>query len=286
MTTVIKILVLAFTTILTSVSAQDFQGIATYKTQRKIDIKMDSTQMDTEMHTKMMEMMKKQFQKTYHLTFDKSTSIYKEEESLDKPQVGGGGFQIQIVGGGADALFKNTQTKRYVNQRETMGKIFLIKDELENIDWKLESDSKYIGDYLCFKASYTKMVDVSKSWTNSGSSTKEASEEEEDKEPEQEERTVTAWYTPQIPVSNGPSSYQGLPGLILEVNDGKLTIMCSKIVLNPEDKVTIEEPTKGKEVNQETYNEIMEKKTKEMLERYAPRKGGNKGEGIEIRIGG
>lgn len=290
MTTVIKILVLALTTVLTSASAQDFQGIATYKTQRKIDIKMDSTQMDSEMQTKMMEMMKKQFQKTYHLTFDKSTSIYKEEESLNKPQVGGGGFQIQIVGGGADALFKNTQTKRYVNQRETMGKIFLIKNELENINWKLESDSKYIGDYLCFKASYTKMVDVSKSWTNSGSSTKEASEEEEeedeDKEPEQEERTVTAWYTPQIPVSNGPASYQGLPGLILEVNDGKLTIMCSKIVLNPEDKVTIEEPTKGKEVNQETYNEIMEKKTKEMLERYAPRKGGHKGEGIEIRIGG
>ena len=31
--------------------------------------------------------------------------------------------------------------------------------------------------------------------------------------------------------------YQGLPGLILEVNDGELTIICSKIVLNPEDKV-------------------------------------------------
>lgn len=284
MTTVIRVLVLALTAVITVLNAQDFQGIATYKTQRKIDIKMDSTQMNSEMQTRMTEMMKKQFQKTYQLTFDKSTSIYKEEESLDKPQVGGSGFQIEIVGGGTDALFKNTKTNQYVNQKETMGKIFLIKDELQNINWQLESDSKYIGDYLCFKASYTKMVEIPKSFSNSGSTNEEVNEEE--KEPEQEERTITAWYTPQIPVSHGPHIYQGLPGLILEVNDGKLTIMCSKIVLNPEDKVTIEEPTKGKEVNQEAYNEIMEKKTKEMLERYAPRKGDKKGEGIEIRIGG
>lgn len=287
MTTVIKIIILTLTTVLTAVNAQNFQGIATYKTQRKIDIKMDSTQMTTEMQTKMMEMMKKQFQKTYTLTFDRSTSIYMEEESLDKPQVGGGGFQVQILGGGSDALFKNTQSNRYVNQRETMGKIFLIKDELETLDWKLESDSKYIGDYLCFKASYSKMIEVSKTFSNSGSNLEDEDEvEDEDEEPELEERIVTAWYTPQIPISNGPASYQGLPGLILEVNDGKLTIMCSRIVLNPEDKVAIEEPSKGKEVSQADYDEIMDKKTKEMLERYAPRKGGKKGEGIEIRIGG
>jgi GLPGLI family protein len=28
---------------------------------------------------------------------------------------------------------------------------------------------------------------------------------------------TTAWYTPQIPVSNGPRNYHGLPGLIMEV---------------------------------------------------------------------
>jgi GLPGLI family protein len=36
--------------------------------------------------------------------------------------------------------------------------------------------------------------------------------------------TITAWYTPEIPVSQGPEGYWGLPGLILEVNDGKTTI--------------------------------------------------------------
>ena len=79
--------------------------------------------------------------------------------------------------------------------------------------------------------------------------------------------------------------YQGLPGLILELHDGKLTIICSKIVLNPEDKMTIEEPSKGKKVNQESYDTIMEKKAKEMMERFRPAKG-RQGDGISITIGG
>ena len=47
------------------------------------------------------------------------------------------------------------------------------------------------------------------------------------------EITISAWYTPQIPVSAGPGNYHGLPGLILEVNDGSETVICSKIVINP-----------------------------------------------------
>ena len=38
--------------------AQDFQGVATYKSQRKLDIQLDSTQVNSEMHQRMMEMMK------------------------------------------------------------------------------------------------------------------------------------------------------------------------------------------------------------------------------------
>jgi GLPGLI family protein len=48
--------------------------------------------------------------------------------------------------------------------------------------------------------------------------------------------TITAWYTPEIPVNQGPENYWGLPGLILEINDGKTVILCSKIVLNPKEK--------------------------------------------------
>jgi len=291
MITIIRVLVLTLAVALSTANAQDFQGVATYKTQRKMDIKMDSasTGVSKDQHAKMMDMMKKQFQKTFQLSFNKEASIYKEEESLDKPQVGGSGMQFMMIGGGggADILYKNTKEKRYADQKDTMGKIFLVKDEINPIDWKLESDSKYIGEYQCYKATYTKQVEVFKemSFSSNSKTKKEDEQEEEEKEPEMEERLITAWYTPQIPVNNGPAMYQGLPGLILEIHDGKLTIICSKIVINPEDKEGIIEPEKGKEVNQEKYDEIMDKKSKEMLERYGPRNG-HKGEGIEIRIGG
>ena len=291
MTTIIRVLVLVLAGAFSAVNAQDFQGVATYKTQRKMDIKMDSTStgVSKDQHAKLMEMMKKQFQKTFQLSFNKEASIYKEEESLDHPQLGGDGMQIKMLGagGGADILYKNTKEKRYADQKDTMGKIFLVKDEINPTDWKLESDSKYIGEYQCYKATYTKQVEVFKqmSFSSNSKTKKEDEKEEEEKEPEMEERIITAWYTPQISVNNGPAMYQGLPGLILEVHDGKLTIICSKIVINPEDKVEIKEPEKGKEVNQEKYDEIMDKKSKEMMERYAPRNG-RKGEGFEIRIGG
>lgn len=286
MTTIVRVIVLAITVVFSTVSAQDFQGVATYKTQRQLDIKMDSTQMDSDMQKQMIEMMKKQFQKTFLLHFNKEESTYKQDEELDQPTVGMGG-NIQIVsiggGGGSDVLYKNTKEQRYADQVDTYGKIFLVKDDIETLDWKLESESKFIGEYQCYKATYTKMVEKPRVRFNSD----EDSEEEEESEPEMEERTVTAWYTPQIPVNNGPSNYQGLPGLILEVHDGELTIICSKIVLNPKDKVEIKEPEKGKVVDQATYEEIMEKKAKEMMERYRPKKGErNDGNSFSITIGG
>lgn len=285
MTTIIRVIVLALTVAVSAVSAQDFQGVATYKTQRQIDIKIDSTQMNSEMHTRMMEMMKKQFQKTFKLTFNKEESLYKEEEELEKPQAPmGGDFQVVMVGngGGSDVLYKNTKENRFSDLKDTMGKIFLVKDSINQIEWKLGSETKYIGEYQCFKATYTKMVEKPREIVEFDN---EKKEDQEEKEPEMEERTVTAWYTPQIPVNNGPAQYQGLPGLILEVYDGKLIIICSKIVINPENKVKIEAPTKGKEVNQAKYDEIMEKKAKEMMERFRPRKG-REGESISITIGG
>ena len=259
--------------------AQEFQGVATYKSQRQMNIKLDSTQVSSEMHQRMMAMMKKQFEKTHTLTFNQEESIYKEEEQLEAPKPAG--MQIVMVDtGGSDILYKNTKEERYTNQNEVFGKVFLIKDNLEKRDWVLSNETKNIGNYTCYKATMTRQGEV----INGGISVNGDRDLDEMESTRTEEITVTAWYTPDIPVNNGPGSYQGLPGLILEVNDGPVTILCSRIVLNPEKKVAIEEPTKGKEVDQEKFDEIVEKKMKEMRERYDSSRGD--GHNIEIRIGG
>ena len=260
--------------------SQGIEGIATYKSQRKMDIQLDST-MNDGMKEQIMAMLKKQSERTYFLEFTNDESQYKQEVKLDDNSViEGGGMKLVIAGngGGNDVLYKNVKENRYADQVEIFGKEFLIKDALENRDWVMGKETKNIGEYTCFKATYTTTRTVMVAESSSDGENKEVTS--------QEEVTVTAWYTPQIPVKNGPANYDGLPGLILEVNDGSETILCSKIVLNPEKGLAIKEPTKGKVVTATEYEKIMEKKMKEMNEQFegdGRRDGGNQ---MRIRIGG
>ena len=70
------------------------------------------------------------------------------------------------------------------------------------------------------------------------------------------------------------SAFWGLPGLILEIQDGDQTIVCSEIVLNPKEKIEIKEPKKGKKVSQEEYEKIMKKHSEDMMERFKNQRGG------------
>ncbi len=273
-------LVIAFVFMLlnTLVYAQDFQGVATYKTSMKMDFKMDSVSVsqgiNKEMKEKLNAMLQKQFQKEYSLTFTPYESVYKQEEKLAAPSPKSSGFQVVVMGDGSSTtLYKNTKEKRYAHEQEILGKKFLVKDELTDEGWKLENETKFIGQYTCYKA--TRTIEMKKMTSMSVNS------DEDTPEMTTEKVTVTAWYTPEVPVNTGPDMFWGLPGLILEVNDGTRTMVCSKIVLNPKNKITVKEPTKGKEVNSETFKAIMDKKSKEMMERY---RGNNRGDGNEIRI--
>ena len=67
-----------------------------------------------------------------------------------------------------------------------------------------------------------------------------------------------------IPVSHGPSEYWGLPGLILEVSAGNTVMLCSKIVMNPQEKLKIEAPEKGKQITKSEYRETIQGKMFEM----------------------
>ncbi len=280
MSRIIKIATVLILSITTNVMAQDFQGFAIYKSHRKVDIKLDSTQMNSEMHQRMMDMMKKQFEKTYNLSFNREESVFKEEERLEAPQPQGM-VMVMVESGGSDIMYKNTKEKRYTNQNESFSKLFLIQDKLKDFNWELGDETKNIGDYTCYKATFKREVEVSQN----GISINGDKDLDKDVKPEMKEITVTAWYTPEIPVNAGPAEYFGLPGLILEVSDGTTIMMCSKVVLNPKKSLSIEEPTKGKKITQKKYDVMMEKKMKEMNERFRNNRERGDGHDIEIRIG-
>ena len=165
MATVIRIIVLVLAAVCATANAQNFQGIATYKTKRKVDLKIDSTNtsMTPDMQKKMSEMLKKQFEKTFLLSFNKEESIYREDVSLETPGSGVSidGFSIKAFGGGgADILYKNTKEVSFINQNELFGKVFLIKDSLQTYQWQLQKDTKNIGKFTCYKATFKEDFEV------------------------------------------------------------------------------------------------------------------------------
>ena len=266
---------------------KDFQGMAVYESKtstadfaKNFEGNKDIT---PEMKTQIMERMKKMFEKTYILNFDKSASIYKEEEKLDAPGQNGGGRMMASFMGGGGTYFKNVKDKQYTVDKEVFGKEFLIKDSLPNLKWVLSDESKKIGDYTCFKATAVKEASKSdfrnyrrkkEEPKKEGAKTEVATTEKKDEKKTNffdeidmpKEITVTAWYCTEIPVNQGPDEYWGLPGLIMEVNDGKTVIMCSKLVMNVKDKIEIKAPTGGDKVSQKEFDDIMIKKMKEMSE--------------------
>lgn len=275
MKTILTILTVLF---VTNISSQNFTGKAIYKTSKKSTIKInnDSEGVNDKMQEELQKRIQKMNQKTFILEFDKTSSTYKEEVKLDapKPQIGGNRIMVMSIGGSGNGsvYYKNPQENRFTNQTEIMGKVFLVKDSLPNHKWELSSETKNIGKYTCYKASFSsEQESMNVSMVNG--ETKEVI-------------TTTAWYTTQVPISNGPDDYQGLPGLILEINDGKKMIVCTEIILNPTGKIKIQEPTKGKVVNQENYDEIKRQKSKEMMEKFKSRNGFEIGNGMRVKMGG
>lgn len=263
------------------VQAQDFQGMAVYQSKTSIaefKSRMESNkELSPEIKKRIEERMQSMSEKTYILNFDKSASIYKEEEKLEAPSQGqsGGGNRYRMMSamtptGGT--YYKNVKNKTFTVDREFMGKEFLIQDSLTDLKWQMEAETRVIGGYTCFKATVLKPVSTSdfrKSnskkqesvTTKPTGKTKKTSFINALEKPK--EVLVTAWYTPEIPVNQGPEGYWGLPGLILEVNDGKTVILCSKVVLNPKVKAEIKAPTKGKSISQREFDETVVKKTEE-----------------------
>lgn len=279
------------------IQAQEFQGMAVYETKTSTaDFKKrmeGNKNMTPDIQRRIEEGMKSMFEKTFILNFDKSASIYKEEERLDAPGQGSGGMRMMSsMTGGGGTYYKNVKEKSYTVDKEFMGKEFLVKDSLPNLKWKMEGETRMIGGYNCFKATAVRPASKTdfrnlRPRREDAAATKPADTDKKtsllDALDMPKETVITAWYTPEIPVNQGPRNYWGLPGLILEVNDGKTVILCSKVVLNPKVKTEIKAPTKGKVTTQKEFDETVVKKMEEFRDMNQGR--GRNG-GMRTRFGG
>jgi GLPGLI family protein len=105
------------------------------------------------------------------------------------------------------AIFKNYRDKKLTVIEFTLPHTFSYNEELEAQDWKLHGDTATVNGYLCRKATCTFRG-----------------------------RNYEAWYAPEIPVSEGPWKFYGLPGLIFKVSDSSGYFSCECISFKNEDK--------------------------------------------------
>lgn len=236
--------------------SQKITGQAFYTSMYKAEkTELTTKQKENPRIKELAEQLSQAFTDDFVLEFTQEESVFKKQPKLKKPNPTTEG-KITIsrsMMGDEEILYKNLRTNIFLNNKEVYGKLFLIQDTIKTYEWQLSKETKTIGEYICFKATYVPM-----------------SEETDDNliEDGKIKKEIIAWYTPQIPVKNGPMEYGGLPGLILEVQDGNQKLLCSKIVLNPVEKLRIRKPSKGRKVTKQEFNSIVEKKSKEMMENF------------------
>lgn len=158
------------------------------------------------------------------LTFNQYESNFQKDNVL-KSDVETGINLTEIMAGNNNIYYHNSKNNTSIMAMNIGGEDFLISKPKN--EWQLINETKKIGDFICYKA-------LLKNNTNN----------------------VIAWYTPSIPVNHGPNSFNGLPGLILELRNNKLIFVADKINLKPEEHTNIPRPNNGIEL---TYQEFKKK---------------------------
>jgi GLPGLI family protein len=193
---------------------------------------MEEEGSDNDWWKEMMKTFPKLVKDQYELKFNETRSVYKlEKENTDNKYMWGS---------------KPSETDNVVNdipnqsisiQREIFENTYLIKDSLRNLEWKITQETREIAGFECKKA-VTKICDSV---------------------------VVVAFYTDQIPVSAGPESMGGLPGMILGLAIPRMyaTWFATKLELTEPSVQQLNPTQKGKKVNWLQLNAELKKGMKD-----------------------
>ena len=239
----ILIILLFFT--LTQI-AQNFNGIITYKAS--LNLKKENLDKNIKSNKKMKKYnshikndLKKIIEKSKDvkavLKFSKFEALFRLENKLKNDSNNGINLTKNFAGD-TKVYYTNLGFNSYNLEQDckALGECFRFKND--KINWKLTQETKIIKGYQCFKAIILNSEYNKKSY---------------------------AWYTTSIPINFGPKKYYGLPGLILELNDGVVTFKATKIEISTKNNIKINKPSKGKEITKEEYNKLISKVAKSIF---------------------
>jgi GLPGLI family protein len=165
----------------------------------------------------------------------KSTLSFSDNKTLFAPiedEGGNGGFW------GNDAMVKQNNTTftdfnthTLTSQKSVFEATFLLKDSTKKIRWKITDETREIAGFTCRRANALILDTV----------------------------YVVAFYTDKIPVSGGPESFNGLPGMILGVAlpHENITWFATKVTDITVEPKALTPPKKGKPVNFKQLHDIL-----------------------------
>jgi len=183
----------------------------------------------------------------YKLKTNGTESEYKMQEKINNDQTPAGMILQQITAMDKEPLYKDIKQQYYLKPYN-MGKIYLMKDSLQNINWKISKEKEQIAGFDTYKA--TGVINDSV--------------------------PVTAWYSPKLNIKDGPDRLWGLPGLILktefEMNGAEIIITATNVAVKDEE-IKINKPTKGQEISEKEFYEEMKALQEKYKEMY--------GEGVD-----
>ncbi|MDH0658713.1 MULTISPECIES: GLPGLI family protein [Empedobacter] len=169
----------------------------------------------------------------FELFVNATNSNFTEIERINNEQNRGTSFGLTT--NISATIFKDFNAKELYENSIMKPKLF-IKDSIQSFPWILSKDEATILGYKVKKAIYTNST-----------------------------QTVEAWYAPDLPFRDGPSRFNGLPGLILKIkfklpftSDMDTNVSFTAIDLKPY-AGKIEIPNKSKKVTKEEYDKEIEK---------------------------
>ena len=146
--------------------------------------------------------------KKYTLKFSAYNSEFEEMQQLEKPDVAAAAGIKMSLSFNKGVLYKDLKLKKLFEECYSLDdKKFIVNSELEVFDWKIGNEIKKIGNYNCLKATATiKVTQKQLKDYEEKSKNKKSLFVHLMKPPTDTE--IIAWFTNEIPISNGPDKYQ------------------------------------------------------------------------------
>jgi GLPGLI family protein len=179
----------------------------------------------------------------FELSFVAGKQLWEELPNMDEPNEatgGDGGGMMRMRFGSDELIYTNLENSISVSRQELASKNYIVTDTVRKLVWKLSDESKEILGLKARKATATRI----------GTRMMMAMENGEMKRTQMADTTtITAWFTPEVPVAAGPELSGQLPGLILELELNRGRVLYKAVEISPKINVAnIKEPKGGKSI--------------------------------------